>query len=201
MTSFGFGRDDVRWEAHFSGGGRHGWVLALRPGLDPNRLRDAVRRGVGPLAGAHVDAADRLVMSGTARPGEAVWGSDPRWRALLPTAGEAVLVQRGCVDAGSLPTPDGSVRRLRTLRPLDGFTLTFGDHVATARMGGDRDDLFDRARVAAAWPTGDGRFGSVFRHQVADPASGRIGFDVPHPDRAAALVRAGLLPFGVCGTP
>jgi hypothetical protein len=201
-ASDGFGRDDVLWEAHFFGGDRHGWVLALRPGIDASRLRDAVRRGVGPLAGAHVDAGDRLVTSGTARAGEPVWGSDPRWGTLLPTAGEAVVVRRGCVDAGSLPTPGRSVSRLLdTLQPLDGFTLTFGDHVATARMSRDREDLFDRTRLATAWPVGGGRFGSVFRSAVADPSTGRIGFDVPHPARAVSLVKAGLLPFGVCGAP
>jgi hypothetical protein len=197
----GFGRDDVLWEARFSGGGRSGWVLALRTGVDPSRLRDAVRRGVGPFAGAHVDAAHHLVTSGTARPGEPVWGSDPRWRSLLPTVGEAVLVRRGCIDADSLPTPGGGVgRRLGTLQPLDGFTLTFGDHVATARMSRDREDLFERARLDSAWPAGGRRLGSVFGHAVADPSTGRIGFDVPRPARAAALVQAGLLPFGVCGS-
>jgi hypothetical protein len=199
-TSFGFGQDDVLWEAHFSGGGTRGWVLALRPGIDPARVRDAVRRGVGPLAGARVDLPDRLVALGTAQPGEPVWGSDPRWRTLLPTAGEAVVARRGCLDPSALPGPGAAVtRRLTTLQPLDGFTLTLGDHVATARMSRGRDDLFDRGRLAAAWRVGGGRFGSVFRHEVGDPSTGRIGFDVPHPDRAAALVRAGLLPFGVCG--
>lgn len=195
-----FGADDVRWEGHFSGGGRHGWVVALRPGVDMSGVRDAVRRGLGPLAHAQVDVTDRLITSGTARPGEAVWGSDPRWRGLLPTRGEAVVVRRGCVDADSLPQPGLPVlRRLDTLQPLDGFTLTFGDHVATARLSRGRDDLFDRERVASAWPVGEGdRFGSVFRHGVGDPSTGRIGFDVPHPDVAAAPVRAGLLPFGVC---
>jgi hypothetical protein len=70
--------------------------------------------------------------------------------------------------------------------------VTFGDHVATVRMDRDRTDLFARAR------RGHGRFARVFRNAVADPSSGRIGYDVPHPARAVALVRQGLLPFGVC---
>jgi len=158
---------------------------------------------VGPLAVADLDAADRLLTSGTAHPGEPVWGSDPAWRTLLPTDGEAVVVRRGCVGADSLARPGPRAqRRLDTLQPLDAFTLTFGDHVATARLSRGREDLFDRERVATAWPVGGGeRFGSVFRYGVGDPSTGRIGFDVPHPGRATALVRAGLLPFGVCAAP
>jgi hypothetical protein len=70
--------------------------------------------------------------------------------------------------------------------------VTFGDHVATVRVDRDRSDLF--ARVRRASPA----FDAVFRHGVADPSSGRIGYDVPRPARVAALVRRSELPFGVC---
>jgi hypothetical protein len=72
--------------------------------------------------------------------------------------------------------------------------------VATVRVGRGRTDLFARVRLARSWPVAGGRFGQVFGSGVADPSTGRIGYDVPHPARAAALVRRDLLPFGVCAT-
>lgn len=184
-TAYGFGVDDIAWEAHFSGGGSRGWVLELDPDVDMSAVARAARAGVGPLQGAHVDAADRLVSRGTALPGEPVWGSDPTWARLVPGPGEAFVVRRGC-----LASTAGSVGP--SLEPVAGFGVTFGDHVATVRLGRDRTDLFARARL------GNGGFRRVFRHAVADPSSGRIGYDVPHPAQAAALVRRGALPFGVC---
>lgn len=185
-TTYGFGVDDVAWEAHFSDG-RRGWVIAFSPGVDMAAVTRAVRAGIGPLRGAHVDEADRLVTHGAAGPGEPVWGSDPTWTALVPGRGEAFVVQRGCLE-------DSAVAVGPDLDPIAGFAVTFGDHVATVRVDRDRTDLFARARL------GRGRFGRVFRHGVADPSTGRIGYDVPRPAAAAALVRQGVLPFGVCGT-
>jgi len=184
-TAYGFGLDDVAWEAHFSGGGMRGWVIGFGPEADMAAVARAARAGVGSLRGAHVDAAHRLVTHGAALPGQPVWGSDPTWARLVPGAGEAFVVHRGCLE----PTvPDEGT----SLEPISGFAVTFGDHVATVRVDRDRTDLFARARL------GRGRFGRVFRHAVADPSSGRIGYDVPHPAQAAALVRRGDLPFGVC---
>jgi hypothetical protein len=132
-----------------------------------------------------VDVGDHLLTHDVAGPGEQVWAADPSWSRLVPEPGEAFLVQRGCLDAAGGPPGPG-------LRPLDGFAVTFGDHVATVRVDRDRSDLF--ARVRRASPA----FDAVFRHGVADPSSGRIGYDVPRPARVAALVRRSELPFGVC---
>jgi len=184
-TAYGFGVDDVSWEAHFSGDGSRGWVLSLRPAVDMGAVTRAVAAGVGPLRKADVDAAAHLVMRGSARPGEPVWGTDPAWARLVAAPGEAFLVRRGCL-------PSTGPQASRMLEPLSGFAVTFGDHVATVRVDRDRSDLFARARSAA------GPFTRVFRHPVADPSSGRIGYDVPRPARAAALVRKGVLPFGAC---
>jgi hypothetical protein len=184
-TTFGFGVDDVAWEAHFSGGGIRGWVIGFGPEVDMAAVTRAARAGVGGFRGAHVDAADRLVTHGAGLPGEPVWGSDPTWARLVPGPGEAFVVQRGCLE--STVQDEG-----KSLEPISGFAVTFGDHVATVRVDRNRTDLFARARL------GRGRFGRVFRHAVADPSSGRIGYDVPHPAQAAALVRRGDLPFGVC---
>jgi hypothetical protein len=183
-TAYGFGVDDIAWEAHFSGDGSRGWVVGFGPDVDMAAVTSAVRAGIGPLSGAHVDTADRLVTYDAARPGEPVWGSDPTWARLVPGPGEAFVVQRGCLEASAAT----DVR----LEPISGFAVTFGDHVATVRVDRGRTDLFARARL------GRGRFGQVFRHAVADPSSGRIGYDVAHPARAATLVRRGVLPFGVC---
>jgi hypothetical protein len=183
-SAYGFGVDDVAWEAHFSGGAKRGWVVALGPGVDMEAVTRAARAGIGPLRGAHVDAQDHLVTHAVAAPGEPVWGSDPAWARLVPGAGEAFLVRRDCVETHDRLGP--------ALEPIAGFAVTFGDHVATVRVDRGRSDLFARAR------RGGGRFDRVFRHGVADPSSGRIGYDVPRPARAAALVRQGVLPFGVC---
>jgi len=184
-ASYGFGVDDMAWEAHFSGHGRRGWVLAFGTHVDMRAVARAVRARIAPLRGAHVDVRDRLVTRGAAARGEPVWGSDPAWARLVPGPGEAFVVRRGCLAARD-------ARRHPRLEPISGFAMTFGDHVATVRVDRDRTDLFARARL------GWGRFRRVFRHPVADPTSGRIGYDVPHPARASALVRREVLPFGVC---
>ena len=64
------------------------------------------------------------------------------------------------------------------------------------RSGGDRRAVGERRTPRAR--LGDSPFGRVFRNPVADPSSGRIGYDVPRPARAVPLVRRGDLPFGVC---
>lgn len=200
-ASYGFGQDDVAWEARFSGGGRSGWVLSLRPGVDPAEVRRAVAAGVGPLRGARLDAADRLVTHGVRPTGDPVWGSDPAWARLLPGTGEAFVLRRTCEDASALPGPPGHAAP-RTLQPLGPTALTFGDHVATIRMSRNRDDLFARLALARRWPLAGGRrFGEVFRDGVGDPAGGRIGFVVPRPARAVSLLRAAVLPYDVCGGP
>lgn len=181
-STFGFGVDDEAWEAHL---GRAGWVVAFRDGADMEAVARAVAAGIGPLRGATVDVGDHLLTHDVAGPGEQVWAADPTWSRLVPEPGEAFLVQRGCLDAAGGPPGPG-------LRPLDGFAVTFGDHVATVRVDRDRSDLFARVR------RGSPAFDAVFRHGVADPSSGRIGYDVPRPARVAALVRRSELPFGVC---
>jgi len=184
-AAYGFGVDDVAWEAQFSGGGSGGWVLAFAPGVDMHAVARAVRDGVGRLRGARVDVRDRLVTDGIAAPHQPVWGSDPTWRRLVPAPGEAVVVHRGCV--GGMHVGAGPA-----VEPLSGFSITFGDHVATVRMDRNRDDLFARVRL------GRGAFGRVFRTGVADPSTGRIGYDVPHPAQAVPLVRHDRLPVAAC---
>ncbi len=63
-------------------------------------------------------------------------------------------------------------------------------------MGKNRDDLFTRLDSA-----GTGRssaFAQEFRDPVGDPTTGRIGYGVPRPPRAAALTLLEELPFAIC---
>lgn len=182
-TTYGFGADDVSWLARFTGGGVSGWVLSMRPGTDMRAVARAARDRIGPLGSSTIVAAHRLVLHGAAGRGTPVWAADPRWAELVPDPGEAFLLHRGCLPAE--PASPG-------LRPLAGFAITFGDHVATVRVDRDRTDLFARLRL------GRGPFARVLRHGVADPSSGRIGYDVPRPADAVALVRRRALPFAAC---
>lgn len=179
---FGFGADDVSWEAHWSGPRVSGWALTFSPAVDMASVTRAVRAGVAPFRGASVRRADRLVVSGPSA-GGLTWGAEPAWAPLVPDPGEAFVLRRGCVDV-----PGATV----ALEPISGYAVTFGDHVATVRLDRDRTDLFARARLRSD------AFARVFRHPVADPSSGRIGYDVPRPPLAEPLVRRGDLPFGAC---
>lgn len=205
MLDHGFTQDDVAWEAHFTGPEVNGYVLALRPDLDMGRVEEAVRDGVGPLAGAEVVARHHLVSSGTAERGDPVWAADPRWRGLVGQPAEATYLHRGCVPLDVALGPDAGDEELEellgavpvtSLGDLPGFAVGFGDHNATVRMEKNRDDLFERLDVGRDWPMPG--FGEAFRTGVGDPATGRIGYTVPRPGRAAALALLGELPFGIC---
>ena len=63
----------------------------------------------------------------------------------------------------------------------------------------DRADLFERLHLGEDWPAdGRRRFADGFADGVADPTTGRIGYDVRRPPVAARLALLGTLPFGVC---
>ncbi len=208
MLDRGFTQDDVDWEAHFTGDGEAGWVLAFRPDLDMSRVAAAVRDRVGPLAGATVLPGDHLVVAGVAGPGDQVWASDPAFSGLAPLPAESTYLHRGCLpfDAtlGADATYDDQQAVLARhdvtgLDALDAFAVAFGDHVATVRLGAERDDLFERLELGETWPETDGlSFPRTYRRAVGDPTSGRIGYDVPRPAAATALAMTGILPFGIC---
>jgi hypothetical protein len=68
--------------------------------------------------------------------------------------------------------------------------------------GAGRTDLFDRLRIADdPVLAGASGFADAFRHGVADPTSGRIGWEVPRPALAAAVVRREALPPALCPSP
>ncbi|HEX3223814.1 MAG TPA: hypothetical protein VHR35_14710 [Nocardioides sp.] len=182
-AAYGFGADDVAWEARWDAPHRNGWALSFRPGVDMAEVRSAALAGVGPLRHAVIEQGNRLAVRGPSNGGP-VLGSDPRWARLVPGPGEAFVVRRGCVAAADLPAPSPRALALEpALESLAGFAVTFGDHVATVRTERGRTDLFTRVRVARAWHLDGTTFGRIFRHGVADPSSGRIGYDVPDPAR------------------
>ncbi|AIY15593.1 hypothetical protein GUY44_09240 [Pimelobacter simplex] len=202
---FGFGQDDVAWEATYSGGGAEGWVLAFHGDLAMASVRRAVGAGVGPLRGAVVDADHRLVTSATPPDAAQSWGAEPDLVAL--TGGEAVAtyLQRGCdpfdtvfgagMQAQLAAAPAAA---LDSLDPLDAYSVALGTELVTARLGENRSDAFERARLADVMPPTKPDFGLVMSRAVADPASGRIGYVLADPAAAARLTRTHHLPFTVC---
>jgi hypothetical protein len=208
VLDHGFTEDDVDWEAHFSGPGGNGYVLAFRPGLDMAVVAGAVSAGVGRLAGAIVRPAQHLVVSGVAADGAASWATDAALVGLVDERAEATYVRRGCVAFEEALGPDATAERqhavlarhdVRDLDDLPGFAVSFGDHVATVRLGRDRADLFDRLHLGDDWPAPEApAFGDGFTRGVGDPGTGRIGYALPRPPLAARLVLAQNLPFGVC---
>lgn len=184
---YGFSQADVDWEADFHGGGADGWVLRLRDGIAMAAVRRAVKAGVGPLRGATVDAAHHLVMRGASSPGQANWAAEPGLSDLVVGPALATYVQRGCLA--------GDTRGQR-LSALDAYAVEFGGTLATARLGAGREDLFARLRLGRSLP----EFARIFTRGVADPNSGRIGFEMADPVSAANLTLRHRLPFAVCAS-
>jgi hypothetical protein len=200
---YGFTQDDVDWEARFTGAEGPGFVLGLRPDLDLDGVRRAIADGAGPLAGAELRPADRLVVSGTAEVD--VWAHEEPWAELVEQPAVATYLHRGCLPLAEALGPDAdsddqdallAEHPVTTLDELDGFAVTFGDHQATVRTEPDRSDLFERMRLGEAWPVAG--FPGTFVNGAADPSTGRIGYTVTRPGAAAALVLLGELPFAVC---
>jgi hypothetical protein len=166
-------QDDIAWEAHYSGGGTDGWVVAFHAGADLSRLPSQ-------LAGGTVDG--QLVTSQT------LPASDRRWTDLSDLVGpeaEATYVERGCLagDTGG-----------QRVSPLTAYAVSFGAHLATAYLGPGRTDLFTRLRLGDAIPS----FTADYTGGAADPSSGRIGFTMTHPADAAQQALRHKLPFAVC---
>lgn len=208
-ADYGFTQDDVQWEATFSGpGGRAsaGWVMRFHDNVKMAAVRRAVAAGVAGLAGAEVDAAKHLVTVGTTDDGPASWGADATLTALVGAgAANATYVERACLpfevafettsesDLAELPAED-----MTELEDLGPWSVTFGGELVTVRLGTERTDVFDRARLSGNLPQTDPEFGVGYQKPVADPFSGRIGFDMGDPAAAADLAVARHLPFAVC---
>lgn len=185
ISRFGFGAADVAWEATFTGRRANGWVIRFAADVPMAKVKQAVRAGVGPLAGASVDAAHHLVSRDAAAAGQANWAGDRDLATLAGERTEATYVARGC-----LPGDRGTTR----LQPLTGYAVELASTIATVRVSTDRDDLFARMHLGRRLPA----FRRVFSHGVADPTSGRIGFRMKDPAAAAEIVLRRQLPFAVC---
>jgi hypothetical protein len=165
---------DVLWEAHFTGGA-DGYVVRFRDDVDLSVLEPA--RG-------ELRAAGHLLVDGVATDVAASWASAPGLSRLVPDAAQATYLHRGCLDGD---TDAG-------LDPLDAYSVSFGSTVATARLGAGRHDLFTRMRLARTVPA----FAAGFADGAADPSTGRIGYSLVDPAKAADLTLRGRLPFAVC---
>jgi len=183
----GFTPDDVSWEARYSGSGAKsdGWILGFSQVTEMSAVQKAVKAGIGPLAGATVDAADHLVTSTTLPPSEERWSQLSGIAGLVGPEEESTYVARGCLP--------GDTQGQR-LQPLDGYAVSFGETLATAYLGVDRDDLFLRMRLGDKMPA----FKRVFTHGASDPSTGRIGFTMTDPVEAAQQALRSKLPFAVC---
>ncbi len=204
-ADYGFTRDDVSWEASFTGPAGDGFVLALRDDLPMAGVQRAVEDGVGPLAGADVDAVLRLVTVGTTDDPESSWATSGEIVALVgPAAANATYVERDCLDFdqafGADPATLAAVPAddLAALEPLEMFSVTLGGELATVRLGSGRDDAFERMRLAGNLPATEPELGLGFSSGVADPIGGRIGYEMPDPAVAGRLTRERQLPFAVC---
>lgn len=169
------------WEAHFfdEGGAELGYVVAFPEDVD----LDAVA-ALPQAAGGQVDRERGLLTRGTTDDPEQSWAADPQWTAMVGLPANATYLSRGCVaDQGGVD-----------LDELDGYAVAFEGTLVTARLGADRQDLFIRMRMAGDDPG----FAQDFTGGVADPRSGRIGYRMTDPARAARDALEGRLPFAAC---
>lgn len=166
-------QDQVLWEAHWEGGGASGWAALLADGADAASLAPP---------GATVDG--QLLTQGAAT--GASWADDTAMANLVQDDPISLYVARGCLPGDPAAG----------LQPLDGYALELTDTVATARLNAGRTDLFARMRMGSAVPA----FDSTFTGGSADPVSGRIGYQITDPAKAAQLALTHKLPFAVCAS-
>lgn len=203
-ADFGFGEDDVAWEAKYGAGEPTDWIIALHQNVAPDGVQRAIKAGVGVLAGATFDPSRNLISSGPLSEGE-TWAADPELQALVGEPAAATYVSRDCLPFDTVfgagmhdqltATSEGMLQHLDELGP---FSVSFGGELATVRLGPDRADAFDRLRIADVMPPTDPEFGLAFARGVADPAGGRLGYDLARPATATMLADGGHLPFAVC---
>lgn len=205
LLDYGFTQDDVDWEAHWTGPDGPGYALAFRPDMPMDQVLLAIRQGAGAIGHGRLMEREHLVVDGTSDVD--TWANEAGWADLVDQPAEATYLHRGCIPvedalgAGADSEAMDEVEATGTVPYLDalpGFAVGFGDHNATVRMAPERADLFDRLHLADKWPNDD--FGRAFHAGVADPSSGRLGYTVPDPPRAAGLALLDELPFGVCNS-
>jgi hypothetical protein len=183
---FGLTQMDVAWEAHFLDDldQETGYVLAFRDGTDMAAVAGAVDAGFAVFSGATVDSSRGLVTLGTTTDGDESLAADGHVRELVGLPANSTYLSRDCV------AEPGAV----DLDELEVYSVQFEGTLATARLGPDRMDLFTRMRMGEGVPD----FGAAFEGGVADPLTGRIGYVMSDPAKAASLALADALPFAAC---
>lgn len=204
LERYGFGQDDVSWEARFEGPSGVGYVVKFRDDLAMDAVEEAARADDGPFAGATVVPAAQIVAVGATREPAQSWAADPALLALVGQKAGSTYVSRTCVPGdeafgqvrGELaPSP---AALLGSLDQLDAFSVSFAGRLVTARLGAPRNDVFERARLGEQLPATAPDFGEGFLDPVADPRDGRIGFTIGDGPLAARLARERKLPFATC---
>ena len=196
----GFTRDDVDWEAHWTGPDGPGWVVAMRPGLDMSLVRKATRDGLLP-GDARIDG--RLVVANGA--GRGGWAEEA---GLVEGEPEATYLRRGCAPLRDALGPDATVEDqdallakhdIAALGALKQYAVTFAGDTATAHLGQGRDDLQARAELGDDWPrTGPIGWPDAFGDGTANPGAGSIELTVRNPVAATGVTLNNELPFAVC---
>ncbi|WP_322937500.1 hypothetical protein [Nocardioides bizhenqiangii] len=205
LATYDFGQDDVAWEATYAGGA-DGWVLAFHEEAPLAAVQRAIRDGVGPLAGAVLDIDRALVTSAPPPEGEDSWAAIEEVVGLVGQEANTTYVERACLAFDTVfgegmeeQLAEAPRAALKSLDPLEGFAIALGTDLATVRLGESRSDAFDRLRLAEVMPAIRPEFGAGFARGVADPSTGRLGYDLQRPTAAVELIRDQHLPFAVCG--
>jgi hypothetical protein len=203
---YGFGQDDVEWEAHFDGPSGEGYVVKFHDDLDMAGVQRAAEDPDSPLSGATVVPTVHLAALGATRDPARSWAAEPDLVALVGQTSVSTYVARDCLTVDEAfgdgvadelaPTPAADVA---SLAPLGPFSVAFGGELVTARLGAPRVDVFTRARLADTLPDTDPEFGLGYVDAVADPQGGRIGYNLGDGPVAARLAVERQLPFAVCG--
>ncbi|GAA1147111.1 hypothetical protein [Ornithinicoccus hortensis] len=220
MLRYGFTQDDVDWEARWTGDAP-GLALGLRPDLDPDGVERAVADGVGPLAGAHLEQEESVVVSGGATGGDATIAADPAVVRLAGTDAESLYLRRGCIPFHEALGVDATEEDqdevvadhdVPGLLRVEGIAVAFTGRSATVRLAYPEGvteeaamvDLGARADLAADWPLVESiTFADGFVVEPPPPVGfadgvGELTYPVAAPGGAATLTLTGLLPVGVC---
>lgn len=202
---YGFGQDDVAWEAHYGVGETTEWVIAFHDDVRMDDVRRAVTYGVGAFKGAVLDLERHLASSSPLPDGEDSWAAETSLHTLVGDPAAATYVERGCLPFDTVfgkgmldQLAEAPAAELKMLESLDAFSVSFGGELATVRLGENRNDAFDRLRLADVMPETRPEFGMAYSRGVADPSGGRLGFDLTRPASAIELVEGRHLPFAVC---
>ncbi|WP_109471596.1 hypothetical protein [Ornithinimicrobium cavernae] len=215
--TYDFTQDDVDAEVRWRGPDGAGFLLAMRPDLDPDLVQAAIDDGAPGLGGAVLDRATSTVLGG-ATTGE-VWASDPALAVVGDVPAESLVVRDGCVPFATALGVDATVEHqdevlaahdVASLTGLEAVAVAFTGRTATVRLAYPsgtspatiETDLAARVALGEDWPTTESvGFADGFGEGSVAGVSGTVGelrYAVTNPGAAAHLVLADLVPLGVC---